>query len=162
MTASSSFEVRRATVSDVPAILPLMAAFNAHEHIVWEPEPMTAALVRLVEKPSLGVVLVAVNTAGAGVVGYGLATFGYDIEFSGPDAFITELFVAPESRRFGIGRLLLDALIAAVISGGGGAIHLMVRPENTEARTLYESRGFRVVPRLLMTKVLERAPTRPV
>lgn len=157
MTASS-FEARRATVTDVPAILPLMAAFNAHEHIAWQPEPMTAALIRLVEEPALGVVLVAVDTAGSGVVGYGLATFGYDVEFSGPDAFITELFVAPESRRFGIGRLLLDALIAAVQSGGAGAVHLMVRPENTEARTLYESRRFRVVPRLLMTKVLEIEP----
>jgi ribosomal protein S18 acetylase RimI-like enzyme len=161
MTASSSFVCRHASTSDVPAILPLMAAFNAHEQIVWQPEPMTAALVRLVDEPSLGVVLVAVNAAGTSIVGYGLATFGYDVEFSGPDAFITELFVAPASRRFGIGRLLLDALIAAVQSGGGGAVHLMVRPENTEARTLYESRGFRVVPRLLMTRVLERDPRGP-
>jgi ribosomal protein S18 acetylase RimI-like enzyme len=30
----------------------------------------------------------------------------------------------------------------------------MVRPENERARALYEARGFTVVPRMLMTKLL--------
>ena len=132
-----------------------MAAFNHHEHIPWQPGPMTAALERLITDPSLGIARVAYDPAHAVVVGYGLATFGYDLEFAGRDAFITEIFVAPELRGQRIGRLLLDALGSGVKAAGARAVHLMVRPENTEARTLYEARGFRDVQRLVMTRVLD-------
>jgi ribosomal protein S18 acetylase RimI-like enzyme len=34
------------------------------------------------------------------------------------------------------------------------AVHLMVRPDNERARSLYLSRGFREAPRIFMTKRL--------
>jgi ribosomal protein S18 acetylase RimI-like enzyme len=154
MTTPTPFLLRLGIVDDAQAILPLMAAFNAAEHIAWRPEPMGAALRHLLQNPNVGLALVACEQNSSQLIGYGLATFGYDIEFAGPDAFVTELFVSPEVRGRGLGRQLLDALIERLRERGTSAAHLVVRPENTEARTLYRTRGFAEVPRLLMTKLL--------
>jgi ribosomal protein S18 acetylase RimI-like enzyme len=147
-------EIRPAEGGDIPALVPLMAAFNALEGIPWRPGPVRRALERLLREPALGRVLVARSGAGGELVGYGVATFGYDLEFGGPDAFITELFVAPEARERGIGRGLLQALLRDLGERGAAAVHLMVRPENDAARALYSSAGFHAVPRVMMTKDL--------
>ena len=151
-----SFSLRRAAPSDVPAILPLMEAFNVHELIPWRPGPMGAALREFLSDPALGLGLVAErdDTATREIAGYGLANFGYDIEFAGRDSFVTELFVAPAFRGHGLGRLLLEGLLVELRAAGIHAVHLMVRPENERARALYEGFDFEVIPRLLMTKSL--------
>ena len=148
--------LRRAVLSDADAILPLMEAFNAHELIPWRPGPMGAALREFLRDPSLGLGLVAErqDAPQPEIVGYGLATFGYDIEFAGRDSFVTELFVAPAFRGQGLARKLLDGLVAELRAAGIHAVHLMVRPENEAARALYETLGFKVIPRLIMTKPL--------
>lgn len=141
-----------ARTGDLAAIAPLMAIFNHEEGIAWRPEAMLPALERLLRDPSLGVVLLARAGHGGALRGYAIATFGYDVEFAGPDAFVTELFVAPEARRTGLGRRLLEGMLAALAERGVRAAHLVVRPENTPARGLYDELGFREIPRLLMTR----------
>jgi len=111
-------ELVLAGAEDEPAITPLMAAFNEAEGITWRPEPMGAALRRVLGEPDLGLILVARARGSRDVVGYALATFGY------------------------------------VRLCNTNAVHLMVRPENERARSLYESCGFQVTPRIMMTKHL--------
>jgi ribosomal protein S18 acetylase RimI-like enzyme len=151
---SSRIAIERATVDHEPDILPLMVAFNSAEQIAWRPETMIPALRELLQRPDLGLILLARDPASRACIGYAVATHGYDIEFSGADAFIAELFVEPSSRGRGVGRELLDATVRALRARGTCAVHLMVRPENEKARALYEQRGFQVIPRLLMTKSL--------
>jgi ribosomal protein S18 acetylase RimI-like enzyme len=151
---NSTVDIARANLPDASDIIPLMIAFNAAEHIPWRPDTMVPALRELLGRPDLGVVLVAREPGSRACVGYTVATHGYDIEFSGADAFVAELFVAPEFRKRGLGRALLDAVVEELRAGGTKAVHLMVRPENGRARALYEGRGFEVIPRLLMTKSL--------
>ena len=149
-----TFEIVSAGADDEEVILPLMIAFNGDEGIAWQPSTMVPALRRLLHDPALGIVLVAKERTSSAPVGYGIATFGYDVEYSGRDAIITELFVESRHRGRGAGRLLLDALVRTLRGHGISAVHLMVRPENARARALYESLEFRQVPRLLMTRHL--------
>src|SRR5207248_8542832 len=95
-----------------------------------------------------------------GVVGYAVGTFGYDLEFAGPDAFVTELFVNPRHRRAGLGAQLLDATVSALREAGALAVHLLVWPRNERARRLYARAGFEEMPRLVMTRVLEAPVSR--
>jgi ribosomal protein S18 acetylase RimI-like enzyme len=149
-----AIEFVQAGSGDAQAILPLMVAFNAFEGIAWEPQSKVAAFERLLRDPKLGFVLIARRHGSADVLGYGLATYNYDLEFAGVDAFITEIFVAEPHRGQGLGRALLDATVEKLREQGTTAVHLVVRPENERARALYEAHGFRLVPRVMMTKVL--------
>jgi ribosomal protein S18 acetylase RimI-like enzyme len=65
---------------------------------------------------------------------------------------VTELYVIPEKRGRGVGSRLLRAITTRMRAAGAGALHLLVRPENRGARRLYSGVGFKVVPRLMMTK----------
>lgn len=145
-------EIVLATHEHAADMLPLMVAFNQHEGIVWRPDVMAPALHRLLDDQALGLALVAY--VGPRLVGYSLATFGYDLEFAGRDAFITELFVEPASRGQGLGRRLLESTVRHLQQRNVHAVHLVVRPDNPRARSLYESHGFKASPRIIMTKML--------
>jgi ribosomal-protein-alanine N-acetyltransferase len=58
------------------------------------------------------------------------------------EAHIMTLAVHPERRRRGIARTLVEAALAALVSGSVRLIHLEVRPSNLAARALYRSLGF--------------------
>ncbi len=147
-------DISLATPDDLQDLIPLMRDFNDAEEIVWRPEEMTAAFHRLLCEPHLGRTLKARDPASRSLIGYIIATFGYDLEFAGADAFITELFVKPSFRGRGLGRALLDAMVEHLIESGAKAAHLMVRPDNERARTLYEDNGFCRTPRIMMTRIL--------
>jgi ribosomal protein S18 acetylase RimI-like enzyme len=148
--------VRPARASDAKALLAMMAPFNKSEGIPWRPRSVAGALRRLLADPRLGVVLIAESRSPRTIAGYVVATYNYDLEFAGSDAFVTELFVKPEARRSGIARQLLEAVTSKVRNAGAGALHLLVRPENRAARSLYRKAGFEEIPRRMMTKALPR------
>ncbi len=59
------------------------------------------------------------------------------------EAQVTNVAIAPDYRRQGIGSQLMTALIDAVKARGASAMTLEVRPSNTAALALYTSFGFR-------------------
>jgi len=149
--------IRRARSSDLPELAAMMGQFNRSEHIHWRPQRVLPALRRLLRDRRLGCVLVAEGGAARELRGYAVATFGYDLEYAGPDAFLTEIFVRPPHRRSGEGRRLLRAITQRMRDGGAGAIHLAVWPANRAARRFYEGAGFAPLPRLVLTKRLRGA-----
>jgi ribosomal protein S18 acetylase RimI-like enzyme len=146
-------KIRPTRLADDVRLLSMMKLFNQSESIPWRPQRVRPALRRLLREPRLGVVLVA-EIPGSALVGYVIATFNYDLEFAGSDAFVTELFVKPSRRGRGLGKTLLEAVTSAVHAASAKAIHLLVSPRNRVARSLYESSGFEAVPRLMMTRML--------
>lgn len=132
----------------------MMRPFNRSEGIPWRPRRVAGALRRLLRDARLGAVIVAEETATRALAGYVVATLNYDLEFAGPDAFVTELFVTPKNRGCGLGGRLLAAMTTRMQAMGAGALHLLVRPENHLAQRLYQRAGFQMVPRLMMTRLL--------
>src|SRR5438128_2379055 len=63
------------------------------------------------------------------------------------EVHITNIAVRPECRRRGLARTLLGGILEEARQRRIKLVVLEVRPSNTEARTLYESFGFRVVGR---------------
>lgn len=153
-TMSTAFEIELATSAQAAEVLRLIAQLYEGEAIPFRAEAMGAALSRLLAEPNLGFVLVARLRESGAVVGYSVATFGFDIEFAGHDAFITDLYVEPSSRNRGLGQALLTATTQALRDRGAKAAHLMVRLDNPRARALYELHAFTPIPRTLMTKLL--------
>lgn len=143
-------DLRQATLDDVPRLLEMMVDFNALEHIAWSPEAGAPALRRLIASPDLGVVGLIEREGRS--LGYFVLIWGFDLEWNGRDAFLTELYVAPHARGQAIGSAALPAIERLARAHGVHALHLMVRPENTAALRLYEGAGFATTPRVFMTK----------
>jgi ribosomal protein S18 acetylase RimI-like enzyme len=142
-----------ATLADLEVVLPMMVEFNAGEQILVAGPALRSALARLLEDQSLGRVWLV--RAGGATVGYGVLTFGYDLEFAGRDAYLTEFYLRRDSRGRGLGRRVLAQIEAAAALLGVRAIHLMVRPENQRAASLYATAGYRASPSLFLSKTLE-------
>jgi GNAT superfamily N-acetyltransferase len=147
-----SFDVRIATTDDAPTLIPMMADFNRLEEIAWSAEAGEPALRTLLGDASLGVVGIVERDADA--IGYFVVTWGFDLEWNGRDAFLTELYLVPSERSGGVGRELLARIERIAKEHGVNALHLMVRNENAHARRLYDGAGYVSPPRLFMSKQL--------
>jgi ribosomal protein S18 acetylase RimI-like enzyme len=145
------FALRAATVDDLATLLPRTRDLNAHEGIAIDAPSLEAALERLLRDPSLGGVWLIERERAA--IGYAIVTFGYDLEFGGRDAYLTELWVDPDERGRGAGGAALQLLGPELRALGVRALHLQVRPENAALR-LYQRIGFVASPRVTMTRTL--------
>jgi RimJ/RimL family protein N-acetyltransferase len=157
--------LRTATPADVPELLELMVEFNRYESIAWTPAEGEMPLRHLLAHPELGLVLLlyrpllaepAGSTAAA--VGYAVLSFGYDLEFGGRDAFLTELYLKPAMRGQGLGQTALERIVQTACAHGAGALHLQVRAENTAAQRLYRGAGFVGTTRMFLSKNLRPPP----
>lgn len=141
--------LRLANQSDHAALLELMDAFNGGEHIVMRREVTGPALARLLSDPALGLVIIADDRSA-----YAVLTWGFDLEFGGRDAFLTEVYVVPGRRRTGLGRQLIDEVLRAAKDNGADAVHLGVYADNEPAVALYRGAGFTKIPRDFYTRRL--------
>ena len=144
--------LRRARPADRDALVALMIAFNAVEQVAWDPRASMRALEHLLASDETGAIVVA--ESGGALAGYAVVTWGFDLEFAGRDAFLTEIFVRPVHRRAGVARALLHTVMDTARAVGAAALHLMVYPENAPAIALYERAGFARIPRIAMTRSL--------
>jgi ribosomal-protein-alanine N-acetyltransferase len=92
--------------------------------------------------------LADVRDADVGHADVGHAVVGYVVMWLVADeAELANLAVAPDRRRMGIGRYLLDSAMAEALAGGATSLYLEVRESNVAARALYGGRGFVAVGR---------------
>jgi len=143
--------LRAATLDDVADVLPRTRALNAHEGIQISDEELERALKMLLADRNLGGVWIIEEASRT--VGHAIVTFGYDLEFAGRDAWLTELWIDEAARGHGAGTAALVLLDEELRERGVRALHLQVRPENPALR-LYERTGFSRSPRLLLTRRL--------
>ena len=85
---------------------------------------------------------VVVARAGDRIAGFGIMRYGDD------EAHLDLLAVAPDYRRAGLGRQMVEWLEKPALFGGIGAVYLEVRECKREAQTFYERLGFRKVKRI--------------
>lgn len=147
-----SLNPRLADSDDVPLLVTMMEAFNALEQIPWNAPTKEKALRFLIGNESLGAVVVLESDEQP--VGYFVLTWGYDLEWDGRDAFLTELFLVSEARGRGLGAAALDCVEALAREHDARALHLMVREGNTVARRLYARHGYESPARIFLSKEL--------
>jgi len=146
--------VSLATSEHVSLLLGMMEDFNRIEQIEWTRQRCEPALRHLLESVDLGVVGLLVEDETEAVLGYFVLTWGYDLEFNGRDAFLTELYLMPEARGRGLSRPFLGRIEAIAREHGVHALNLMVRPEHPAPYRLYTGAGYRSPPRVFLSKDL--------
>ena len=148
----AGIEIRRATKADLAAVGRL-GAMLVQTHHDFDPRRFIAA-TRHTEAgyaSFLGtqldardvVVLVAVD--GGDVIGYTYAGVeGKDwMSLCGPAGVLYDILVDPAHRGRGLGRMLLEATVAALTSRGVPQVVLSTADRNETAQRLFASAGFR-------------------
>jgi ribosomal protein S18 acetylase RimI-like enzyme len=138
MTRAAQSEIRRAGEDDAAAVARLLHDFNSeYEDFTPGVPTLTERIAELLAEDAIEVLL-----AGDPPAGFALFRIRPSLWAKAGDAYLEELYVIPAQRRQGIGRALLEASIKAARKAGANHFELTTGETDTEARALYESRGF--------------------
>jgi GNAT superfamily N-acetyltransferase len=133
---------RRAALSDIPALLPLVAEYWSFENVAgFDSERVAAQLTRLLSNPALGAGWIA--EADGVAVGYLLAVYVFSLEHLGLTAEIDELFVLPAQQGQGVGSGLLALAEAEFDRAGCTNVALQLSRGNDGARAFYRRHAYR-------------------
>lgn len=128
----SAVGIRLATPADLEAIMALETSIFVTD--AWSPALMRAELA------SRHSHYLVVEQNGAVVAYAGLRAVQ-----GAADADIQTIAVAPSARRRGLGRALMNDMIAEATRRGAHTLFLEVRADNPTAQTLYDSLGFEAI-----------------
>ena len=130
--------IREATPEDAEPIGRLLDAFNREFD---DPTPGPAALAeRVAELIADGELTVLL--ADPGPCGVAALRFRPSIWTPALECHLAELYVVPEERGRGVGRALIDEVLALARHRGADYIDLATSEDDVAARALYESAGF--------------------
>ena len=134
--------LRDATVEDVPTIARLIRALSVYEKLEHE-VVMTEAKVRdnLFVKHRYAEVVLAEEDGEA--VGFALFFHNFSTFLGQPGIYLEDLFVVPEKRGSGIGRMLLARLAQLAVERDCGRLEWSVLDWNQDAVRFYERLGAR-------------------
>lgn len=140
-TDASRGAVRWAAEADAEDVARLLRRFNAEYD---EPAPslldLTGRVAELLAEGDTTVLLAGDGPDGPhGLV---LLRFRTALWTPGLECYLAELYVVPERRGEGLGRMLLDAAIADARARGADRMELGTSEADTVARHLYERSGF--------------------
>ena len=129
-----AYLVRKATVQDAAEMIRLERQSPTTTH--WTEQQYLDLLAAKLESPTR-LALVTQEDGSSALAGFLVA------RHSPPEWELENIVVAPEVRRTGAGRQLMNTLLVQARQTNSDAILLEVRESNTAARRLYEKLGFR-------------------
>lgn len=142
--AAGAVEVRDATVADLPRVWELLLGLAAYERLSSEVTGSLPQLERALFAPRPAVeCLVALR--GERIIGYALFFTTFSSFRTAPGLWLEDLFVEPESRGAGAGRILLEALARRARERGAIRVDWHVLDWNEPSIRFYEGVGARRV-----------------
>ena len=132
--------LRLAEQGDLEQVLTYVRAYHEIEGITHSALNTASAVRPLLGQSTLGRVWLICR--GPQSIGYIAICFGYSIEFGGRDAIVDELFILPEHRGKGFGKVVLALVKSEAALLGVKALHLEVAHANESAQRMYKSAGF--------------------
>jgi ribosomal protein S18 acetylase RimI-like enzyme len=150
LESAENVNFRTATIADVEVLRNLVKQYYEFDQIPYAPAEIESGLQVLLTDGSLGQAWLVLN--GTTPVGYVIFTYGFDVEFGGRLATITDLYLEPGHRGRGIGGKVLQHVEAFCRSLGLRGLELQVETDNAEARALYKKFGFQPADRIPMSK----------
>ena len=134
--------VRRAETEDAPLLARMLHDFNTE---FGDPTPGAEVLTRRVASyvgDGRKLFLLAGHERGA-ECGFAQVSFNHSIWADAPVGLLEELYVVPDRRGEGIGRELMEAVLALARERDAAGMEVITGESDEAARALYESVGFR-------------------
>lgn len=134
-------QIQRVVASDLDDLLPLVRAYCQFNGVQRSDESLLAISRALIADPDReGVQLLGRNAAGD-AVGFATVVWTWATWAGGRVGIMGDLFVASPARRAGCGRALIEACRRECSRVGALGLMWTTAPDNTAARSLYESLG---------------------
>jgi ribosomal protein S18 acetylase RimI-like enzyme len=146
--------LRPAGVEEANRLMDFIQAYYEFDGIPFDAEKIKPPLEELLSDKSLGRAWF-IEAEGA-PTGFVIATFGFDLEFGGRLATVTELYLHPEYRRKGLGARALELLQDILAKSGMKTLELEVEITNTNAFAFYKKIGFQVHDRIPLSRPIGR------
>lgn len=148
--------IRAATPADAELLLGLVAQYYQYDGIPFERAAIGRGLNELLTQPVLGGawLIYAGDSSGGEPAGYFVLTYGFDLEFGGRQATITELYLREPYRRSGLGSAALRFAEQLLRAQGIGALELQAERHNQAALGFYKHLGFEAHDRIPLSKRL--------
>jgi GNAT superfamily N-acetyltransferase len=138
------------TTASSAKLLKFIKAYYRFEEIPFDSKSIASDLSRLLRDPILGRAwFIRANRRN---VGYVIVTFGFDLEFGGRVATVTELYIEPVHRRKGIGSQVLGQIEEFCKTFGVRSMELQVTRKNAKVMKFYRRLGFDAHDRIPMSK----------
>ncbi|MBB6093314.1 GNAT superfamily N-acetyltransferase [Povalibacter uvarum] len=134
------FQIRRATVADVPTILSLIRELADFERLSHECVATEALLEESLFGPRPGAEVV-IGQLGSEVVGFALFFPNFSTFLGRPGLYLEDLFVRPKYRGQGYGEHLLRHLASICVERDYGRLEWSVLDWNQRAIDFYKSLG---------------------
>ncbi len=131
--------VREAQATDIPATAVL---FDLYRQFYEQPSDPTLAHDFIAERMGRGESVILVAESARGLLGFCQLYPSYCSVEAKPIYTLYDLFVKPEHRKAGVGRLLLEAAQAHAVRTGKARMDLTTAKTNGNAQRLYESHGW--------------------
>ena len=138
----SDVQVWRAEAHEAEAVGDLMVAFRNHLGVGWPSEnAFRAGVDRLIEDPNT-LYLLGAPDPDSPPLGVAQVRFRFGVWWAAEDCLLEDLFVHADARGKGVGRALVEAVIAAARERGCRRVELDANEDNAPALALYRSFGF--------------------
>ncbi len=132
-----SLTIRPATAEDEALWRGLWSQYLAFYNVDLAPEVTARTWARVVDPTAPLCGMLAFD--GDQLLGFALHHTHCSTWVLGEDRYLEDLFVAPEARGKGVGRALIDALIALCRAEGNARLYWHTDEGNSRARALYDS-----------------------
>jgi ribosomal protein S18 acetylase RimI-like enzyme len=142
--------IKEAVLRDFRPLIALIQSYYSSERIPFNRAAILSGLKLLLNNPTLGQAWLILNRNRS--IGYIVATFGFDLEFGGRQATITDFYIKTPHRGNGVGRKVLIRVEDFCRMSGVEAVELQVTRSNARALAFYEGVGFAAHDRIPMSK----------
>ena len=155
-TDTGELTIRRGTARDVPVILSLIRGLAEYERMLDQVEA-TPALIRRHGFGGRPYFETLICRRGKEPVGFALYFFTFSTFLASPSLYLEDLFVVPEERGRGAGKLLLSALAKIAVARGCGRMEWAVLDWNSPAIAFYERLGAGLRKEWILTRLTGEA-----
>jgi GNAT superfamily N-acetyltransferase len=137
--SSMNATIARATLEQLDVLVPL---FDAYRQSYGQPADADGARTFLTERITRNQSVVFLSLSDGQGLGFTQLYPAFSSVALRPIWILNDLFVAPESRRTGIGKSLLRAAREFAVEQGAKRLELCTAPDNRQAQALYAKHGW--------------------